>query len=427
GGGVGGLTLAYALAKCQDVRVDVYEAATRFAEIGAGVGLFWRTQRILTALGLRDAVTALGSQFNDGYVPAFECRKSDQSEGVFIDTMLIKGGLTAVHRAEFHTILINSLSTVPNVGMHTSKRLVSYTQPVDPSAPVELTFADGSSATCDVLIGADGLKSVVRALMMEEMAKKAKREEDAKAFRDCIRARFSGMLVYRAILPSDRLAAINPGHKALRGPLQYLGKNKHIVAYPISKGRFVNVAAFEVHFEDEGIVFPDPWVSKVDARKVAKMFDGWEKEVTDIMSVMSMQEVSRWVVNIVKPLPTYAYGRVAAHAMCPLQGAGAGQAIEDAAVLSAVLSYPGATIKTASKALESYSCIRLPSAKLVTDVSRENSYNSALSVSGKPEISLSDLALRMQKCWEISHGRDDPLKDARRAVNLFGKALTSTS
>ena len=67
GAGVGGLTLAYALSQADDIRIDVYEAAGQLAEIGAGIGLFWRSQRVLTELGLKDAVTALGSEFRDGY------------------------------------------------------------------------------------------------------------------------------------------------------------------------------------------------------------------------------------------------------------------------------------------------------------------------------------------------------------------------
>jgi salicylate hydroxylase len=59
GGGVGGLTLAFALSKSPDIRVDVYEAASKFTEIGAGIGIWWRARQILTSLGLEEDIIRL--------------------------------------------------------------------------------------------------------------------------------------------------------------------------------------------------------------------------------------------------------------------------------------------------------------------------------------------------------------------------------
>jgi salicylate hydroxylase len=59
GGGIGGLTLAYALSKSPDIRVDVYEAASKFTEIGAGIGVWWRTRQILKYLGLEEDIFRL--------------------------------------------------------------------------------------------------------------------------------------------------------------------------------------------------------------------------------------------------------------------------------------------------------------------------------------------------------------------------------
>jgi NAD(P)-binding Rossmann-like domain len=59
GGGVGGLTLAYALSKSPDIRIDVYEAASKFTEIGAGIGVWWRTKQVLTSLGLEEDIIRL--------------------------------------------------------------------------------------------------------------------------------------------------------------------------------------------------------------------------------------------------------------------------------------------------------------------------------------------------------------------------------
>jgi hypothetical protein len=65
GGGVGGLTLACALSQYQDIQVDLYEAASRFTETGAGIGLWWRPRRVLSAMGLEKDVASLGVKFQD--------------------------------------------------------------------------------------------------------------------------------------------------------------------------------------------------------------------------------------------------------------------------------------------------------------------------------------------------------------------------
>ena len=59
GGGVGGLVLAFALSRSPNIRVDVYEAASKFAEIGAGIGIWWRTKQVLTSLGLEEDIIRL--------------------------------------------------------------------------------------------------------------------------------------------------------------------------------------------------------------------------------------------------------------------------------------------------------------------------------------------------------------------------------
>ena len=92
--------------------------------------------------------------------------------------------------------------------MHSSKRLVSYVDPEDTSSPVRLTFADGTTTTCDVLVGADGVKSSVRAAMLESLASRAQDAAEAEKLRDCIPPRFSGATMYRAIIPKEKLAHI---------------------------------------------------------------------------------------------------------------------------------------------------------------------------------------------------------------------------
>ena len=123
------------------------------------------------------------------------------------------------HRAEFHGVLLNRLP--PSCGAFTSKRLESYIQ--QPNGPIMLHFQDGSTATCDILLGADGIKSAVRKTMFHEAALLAESEHrniDAEKLRSLSEPHFSGCFAYRALIPSTRLASISPQHKAISSGMQ---------------------------------------------------------------------------------------------------------------------------------------------------------------------------------------------------------------
>jgi salicylate hydroxylase len=129
---------------------------------------------------------------------------------------LSAGRWSGIHRARLHAILLNKLG--PTCTAHTSKRLVSYIQQGDPNKPLRLIFADGSDATCDILIGADGLKSAVRYSMVNELAAIAESKGDleaAKKWRSFEKATFSGCLIYRTMIPSERLEQVSPDHPCL--------------------------------------------------------------------------------------------------------------------------------------------------------------------------------------------------------------------
>ena len=134
---------------------------------------------------------------------------------------LLPGKITSVHRAEFHEVLLNRLPS--RCRTSTSKRLESYVQQPGAVAPIMLHFQDGSTATCDILIGADGLKSAVRKTMFQEAATWAEsqhRNADATELRALSNLLFSGVLSYRTLIPAERLSSISPQHRALSSPVQ---------------------------------------------------------------------------------------------------------------------------------------------------------------------------------------------------------------
>lgn len=129
------------------------------------------------------------------------------------------GRLILFHRADFQQVLLRKLPI--SCKAHYSKRLRSYKQRL--SGPIELLFEDGSSTSCDVLIGADGLKSAVRRTFLAEKAELAKSEGKAAEV-DEINASidpvWSGTNAYRALIPAEKLRARAPDHPILTEPTQ---------------------------------------------------------------------------------------------------------------------------------------------------------------------------------------------------------------
>ncbi|KAL5523160.1 hypothetical protein ACEPAF_1427 [Sanghuangporus sanghuang] len=298
GGGVAGLShalsIAHFSAERKDIAVDLYEAAPSFTEVtvGAGIVMCRRPWKIMRALGLgsdlRKLIVIPAS--DDELVTNFEIRKSDPTKGVtFHCPKILVAGLITFHRAEFQQCLVNHLG--PSVVCsHFSKRLMGHRLPSkeqDTSGTITLMFKDGTEAQCDVLIGADGIHSSVRHAMLGLVAQELETkgiEEDRRRVEllkspgklDPI---WTGSLVYRALIPRERLGALNEAHRALDRRMNYTGTNKHIISYPIMKGKIINVAVFISQPEREGMTFDHPWVSNADKAEVIAAYEGWEAEV----------------------------------------------------------------------------------------------------------------------------------------------------
>ena len=107
---------------------------------------------------------------------------------------------------------------------HFSKRLVEYTQPRSLD-PISLQFKDGTTKTCDVLIGADGIHSASRHKLLNDVAEHANSQEFVKELLAKVDPVWSGTVAYRAVIPSVKLRAVNPGHTALTKPVLVSGSS----------------------------------------------------------------------------------------------------------------------------------------------------------------------------------------------------------
>ncbi|CDO70124.1 hypothetical protein BN946_scf184783.g8 [Trametes cinnabarina] len=387
---------------------------------------------------------------------AFDFRKGDQPQGIDFHTLVTpgkdfirpprtradpllrvpQGGMIAFHRADFHRVLLNHVSS--RCRTFTKKRLVSYQQ-MDSQSPdsVALHFQDGTSATCDVLIGADGVKSATRRIFVEELASMARAKgcpNDAQKILDLGSPRWSGTLAYRAIIPSQKLRTLLPHHRVLENPVVYFGADSQLTVYPIARGSLINFAAMRARYDREYTYFDQPWVQDVAVEELLNEFDKWEPEAQALFK--SIERVNRWAIHTTLPLPSFVSRHVAllgdaAHAMMPYQGAGAGQAIEDAYVLASLLADSRTTLATLDRALHAYDIVRRPFAQRVQDASRENGLLYTLNypgltfdrpaLPGTPEDAqkLEEISTRIRRNWEWAWTTtvDADLQRALRMLN----------
>ncbi|KAH9859049.1 FAD/NAD-P-binding domain-containing protein [Lenzites betulinus] len=424
GGGIGGLTLAVALSRYRDIGVDVYEAAGQFKEIGAGVMIWARTWEILSLLGMaKDFARIAHAPPSSSPGIGFDYRKSDQpQEGSRFYLFEVPYGCIRFHRAEFLDVLVDHLP--PGVA-HFGKRLTGYrtaSNTGDPIPQVELSFADGTSATCDVLIGCDGIKSVVRKQMLEDHVHN--HNGDVRLL-DHIEPIWSGSIAYRGLIPVDRLVSTNGvAHRTIESPMMYCGKSKHVVSYSISAGSIVNVVAMASQPHLYRTIYPNPWVTECNPDEMLECFADWEPEVIDILKCI--EKPTKWAIHELKPLPFYTQGRVAllgdaAHAMTPHQGAGAGQAIEDAFILAELLGSAHTTLSTLAQALSTYETVRLPLANHVLRGSWES--GNMYEFNGPLGDDLGRLGPQIGRQWDWLW-ETTPEGEKDKAARLFIEATT---
>lgn len=422
GGGIGGLTLAAALRHIADkekLDVHLYEASPVLTEIGAGINFWPRSWRIMKEIGVQSRLAELlPTPPKEEMQTIFDARKADQLEGVFVDNIKMKGGAARFHRAE----LLAALHEKAVCQIHLSHRFESYEEIGN---EVVIHFTNGTSATCDILIGVDGIHSTVRRCMLDKQGLFNSPSYDPY---------WSGSYVYRGLIDAEELEKAFPGHLSCKRPMMYFGKFRHIVTYQVSHKRMINVVAIISDYTREGHTINGPSTVRVSQEEVLSTFVGWEAHVQALFKCI--KNPMRFALQAIRPLNSYSMGRVAllgdaAHGMLPHQGAGAGSAVEDSYILAALLASPLCTKSTIPDITKVYDAVRRPAANRVMELSRIAGRLCGINTPGYEDVTegaiveaerLQKLVNTISKNWEWSWN-ESAEDDKRRALEMLTFAL----
>jgi salicylate hydroxylase len=314
GAGIGGLAAALALQR-RGFTVRVFEQAAGLGEIGAGMHLSPNGMKVMHALGLEAALAEIAARPQAIATKHFATGIAN-FEGLLDDAYEARFGAPfySFHRADLHGALCNAVLDNDPACISVDHRVVGV---VENDRDVTLEFSDGACTDADVVIGADGVHSRIRACVHGEFD-----------------ARFTGHVAYRGMVATAALPRdfVEPKLNIWVGP------GKHVVAYPVRRGELINYVALveEDDWTDES------WTTKADKNTLARNFNHWNAIVRTLIDLTLQGECYKWALLVRDPLPAWSTSRTtllgdAAHPMVPYLAQGAVMAVEDAWILAACL------------------------------------------------------------------------------------------
>jgi 6-hydroxynicotinate 3-monooxygenase len=344
GAGMGGLASAAALRRLGN-DVTVYEQATQFTRLGAGIQIGCNAMKVLRELGLESRLRRQSfyprswnnRDWRTGEVK-FDMVFGEVAEQKFGAPYLL------AHRGDLHAALA---SAVPDPCIKLSHKLIGLDETSD---GVRLTFANGATAVADAVIGADGVHSAVRNMLFGAAP-----------------LNFTGRIAYRTTFP----AALLQGNK-IDDCTKWWGEDRHIVIYYVKPDRS------EVYFvtsQPEPDFKIESWSAKGDVKELRRAFEGFDRQVGNVLA--ACPDVHKWALVDRDSLDRWAQGNVtllgdACHPMTPYMAQGAAMAMEDAAVLSRCLD--GVERDGVANAFQRFEASRKARTTRVQQTSRTNTW-----------------------------------------------------
>ena len=346
GAGIGGLAAAASLMR-RGHNVRVFEQTPQLSEVGAGIQMSANAVKALDSLGLRPMIEPIAVR-----PKAFEFRRFDSGE-LFHRLPLgevheQKHGAPyfQIHRSDLHRSLFEVVRDIDPGAIVLNAKAVAVEEDAN-SASVHLE--DGTLQRSELLVGADGIKSVVRKHVIGA---------DGPVF--------TGQVAWRCTVPISRIA---PELRTDIVSTIWCGPRNHAVTYYLRNGELLNfVGCVERPQEDESWTAKRPW------RELDEDYSGWHPMVRAVIDKVDRDKCFRWALNNRKPSMVWSTPRItmlgdAVHATLPYMAQGAAMAIEDAAVLTRALELPGAL----EDRLQIYERHRAPRTARVVEESNEMS------------------------------------------------------
>ncbi len=343
GGGIGGLTVALCALRFGH-EVTVIEQASELTDIGAGLQLSPNAMKVFEALDIGEKVAAAG------FLPeAIELRMGTSGQRLIRMPL----GPAArkrwgapyihIHRADLIAVLQQVLHERSPNTVVLGEFVTGYTQTL---SSISAKLENSQPIQGDVLIGADGLHSRVRAKLADPGA-----------------PRFTGNVAWRAVVPISQLGAQAP----LPVASAWLGRGRHAVTYLLRGGKLANFVGVVERADWTG----ESWTDAGDKSAALSDFADWHPTITKIIE--TADQIYQWALYDRAPLTRWTDGRAAllgdaAHPMLPFMAQGAAMAIEDAWALVACLQ-PGRSVP---EALTAYQDLRLSRTTKVCEAARKN-------------------------------------------------------
>ena len=346
GAGLGGIA-AGLLLRQEGFEATLYEQAPAFARLGAGIHVGPNVMKIMRRIGLEPAMEAMGSH------PDFWHSRNWNDAAILSEIPLGEyarktygASYLTVHRGDFHQLMVDA---VPSGAIRYDKKLTAIQER---DRDVLLRFADGTTAEADIVIGADGVNSVMREHMLGTEL-----------------PRYTGYVGHRAVFPASALAKYDYSFDPC---VKWWSEDRHMMVYFVTEKQ-------DEYYYVTGVPQAEWDMSKAwvpsSQEEMREAFDGYHPMVQSLIDACS--EITKWPLLERDPLPLWSRGRLvmlgdACHPMKPHMAQGAAMAIEDAAMLARCFKAVG--LEDYETAFALYRANRIERASRVQKVSHDNTW-----------------------------------------------------